>query len=266
MTPPTPSRKALLPRIAACLTASLMLTAMASAAPRTLAQIQTAGTLRLATEAAFPPFNFYQQKVLAGFEVDLGNALGKALNLKVEWVVQPFDGLLIGLNQGRYDAVMASHAITPERQKAVDFLNPHYCSTVNIVAKKGGPLTRGALAGKTVGTQIGTAQIPILQAIPKIGGVKTFPNDPAVLTALQSGRVDAWSSNGPVVAYMLKQTGQQKNILIGETISNERNAGAVARNNTALRAALNTTLTRLMSDGTYLKISQQWFGQDIRCK
>ncbi|EYB69241.1 amino acid ABC transporter periplasmic amino acid-binding protein [Deinococcus phoenicis] len=248
------------------LTLALALSATASATPRTLDQIKASGTLKLGTEGAFPPFNFYQGKTLTGFEVDLGNALGKALGLKVEWVVQPFDGLLIALNQGRFDAVVASHAITPERQKAVTFLNPHYCSTVNIVARKGGPLSRQALAGKTVGTQIGTAQIPILQAIPGIKDVRTFPNDQTVLSALQAGRVDAWSSNGPVVAYMLKQTGQGGKILIGEAISRERNAGAVAKGNTALQGALNAALTRVQADGTYAKLSQKWFGQDIRCQ
>lgn len=252
-------------RFALALSTLLALTA-AQAAPRTLDQIKASGTLRLATEGAFPPFNFYEGQKLTGFEVDLGNAVGKALGLKVEWVVQPFDTLLIGLGQGRYDAVMASHAITPERQKAVDFLSPHYCSTVNIVAKKGGPLTRAALSGKTVGTQIGTSQIPILRAIPGIKDVKTFPNDQTVLSALQAGRLDAWSSNGPVVAYMLKQTGQQSSILIGEAISHERNASAVAKGNKALHDALEGTLKKLLADGTYARLSQHWFGQDIRCK
>lgn len=253
-------------RVPVLLTLAVALLSTASAAPRTLDQIRASGTLKLGTEGAFPPFNFYQQKNLVGFEVDLGNALAKEMGLKPEWVVQPFDGLLIALNQGRFDAVLASHAITPERQKAVTFLSPHYCSAVNIVAKKGGPLTRKALAGRTVGTQIGTAQIPILRAIPGIKDVRTFPNDQTVLSALQSGRVDAWSSNGPVVAYMLKQTGQQGKILIGEAISNERNAGGVAKGNTALQGALNTALARLQADGTYARLSQKWFGQDIRCK
>ncbi|CAM3543975.1 Amino acid ABC transporter, periplasmic amino acid-binding protein [Deinococcus saxicola] len=248
------------------LSAALLLSVTALAAPRTLEQVKSSGTLKLGTEAAFPPFNFYEGKALMGFEVDLGNALGKALGLKVEWVVQPFDNLLITLNQGRFDAVMASHAITPVRQKAVDFLPPHYCSTVNIVAKVGGPLTKQMLAGKTVGTQVGTAQIPVLNAIPGIREVRTYPNDQTVLSALQAGRVDAWSSNGPVVAYMLKKTGQTGKILIGEAISDERNAGAVAKGNTALDDALSGALAGLLKDGTYAKISDRWFGQDIRCK
>lgn len=249
----------------ALLLALLTLTS-AQAATRTLEQVKASGTIKIGTEGAFPPFNGFEGKKLVGFEIDLGNAIGKAMGLKVEWVVQPFDTLLIGLNGGRYDAVIASHAITPERQKAVDFLPPHYCSTVNIVAKKGGPLTKAALAGKTVGTQVGTAQIPILKAIPGVKDVKTYPTDSAILAALQSGRLDAWSSNGPVVAYMLKQSGQQGKIIIGETISNEQNAGAVAKGNKALHDALQDALKKVMNDGTYAKISQQWFGTDIRCK
>ncbi|GGL82084.1 amino acid ABC transporter substrate-binding protein [Deinococcus aerolatus] len=253
-------------RVVPLLSAALLLSATALAAPRTLDQITASGTLRLGTEAAFPPFNFYEGKALMGFEVDLGNALGQALGLKVEWVVQPFDNLLISLNQGRFDAVVASHAITPARQKAVDFLPPHYCSAVNIVARAGGPLTRQALAGKTVGTQVGTAQIPVLKAIPGIRDVRTYPNDQAVLAALQSGRVDAWTSNGPVVAYMLKTTGQTGKFLIGQAISNERNAGAVARGNAALHGAMSGALVNLLEDGTYARLSDKWFGQDIRCK
>lgn len=238
----------------------------AIAAPRTLEQIRTSGTLRIATEGAFPPFNYFEQKNLVGFEYDLGNAIAQAMGLKASWSSLAFDSLLISLNDGRYDYVIASHAITPERQKAVDFVNPHYCSTVNIVAKNGGPLDRKALAGKTVGAQVGTAQLPILRAIPGIKNVLTFPNDQVALSALQSGRIDAWSSNGPVVAYMLKATNQQNAIKIGEVISNERNASAVAKGNTALHDAINTALAKVMKNGTYAKLSDKWFGTDIRCK
>jgi polar amino acid transport system substrate-binding protein len=244
----------------------LLLLSSATAAPRTLDQIRASGTLRLGTEGAFPPFNFYEKKNLVGFEIDLGTALAAQLKLKPAWVVQPFDGLLIALNQGRFDAVIASHAITPERQKAVDFLKPHYCSTVNIVAKVGGPLSRQALGGKSVGVQVGTAQIPILKAVAGIGAVKTYPNDQVALSSLQAGRIDAWSSNGPVVAYMLKQTGLQGRVQIGEVISNERNAMAVSKGNTALLGALDAALATVQANGTYAKISQQWFGRDIRCK
>ncbi len=243
-----------------------LLSSFAFAAPRTADQIKASGTLKLATEGAFPPFNFYEGKVLKGFEIDLGEAIAKAAGLKVEWTVQPFDTLLIGLNQGRYDAVIASHAITPERQKAVDFLSPHYCSTVNLVAKKGGPVTEAAMKGKSVAVQVGTSQISRLKAIAGIGEIKTFPSDQANMQALMSGRTDAWASNGPVLAYMIKQTKLQNQLVMGPALSVERNGIAVAKGNKALQVQLDAALKKVLNDGTYLKLSKQWFGQDIRCK
>ena len=96
------------------LLATTALTGMASA--RTWDAVRQSGTIKIATEGAFPPFNYFEGKKLTGFEVDLGTAIGKALGVKVEWVTQPFDNLLIGLNQDRYDFVIASHGVTPERQ------------------------------------------------------------------------------------------------------------------------------------------------------
>ena len=137
----------------------LSLTALAllgsTAQARTWADIQKSGTIKIATEGAFPPFNLMKGKTPTGFEVELAEVLAKQLGLKVQWTIQPFDSLLIGLNQDRYDFVIASHGITPERQKAVDFSNPHYCTGGAIVTRPGGPLTAKALSGKSVAVQVG---------------------------------------------------------------------------------------------------------------
>jgi polar amino acid transport system substrate-binding protein len=82
-------------------------------------------TLRMATEGVAPPFNFYQGQELTGFEVELAGEMAKRAGLKSEWQTLPFESLLLGLDRDHYDAVVASHAITEEREKAVDFLDPH---------------------------------------------------------------------------------------------------------------------------------------------
>ena len=146
-----------------------------SAQARTWDAIKQSGTIKIATEGAFPPFNFFKGKTLTGFEVDLGTAIGKGLGLKVEWVTQPFDNLLIGLNQDRYDFVIASHGVTPERQKAVDFANPHYCTGGAIVSKVGGPKTVADLKGRSVAVQVGTTYLENVQKVSGIGKVSTFP-------------------------------------------------------------------------------------------
>ena len=88
----------------------------------TLKDIRQTGVLHLATEANYPPFNYYDKgKTLTGFGVELGNAIARTMGLKPKWTAIVFDSLLIGLDQNKYDVVIASHGITPERQKAVNF-------------------------------------------------------------------------------------------------------------------------------------------------
>ena len=117
---------------------------------RDLATIKAAGTIVIGTEGAYPPMNFFKGKDLTGFEIDLTNAIAKNLGLKTEWKVLSFDALLPALGQGRFDMVAASHTITPERAKAVDFLEPEYCTDGVWVTKAGGPKTIAELAGKNV--------------------------------------------------------------------------------------------------------------------
>src|SRR4051812_971065 len=88
--------------------------AAAVTSPALASMPQPGGILKLATEGQFKPFNYYEKKVLKGFEVELGTALAKNLELKADWRTFPFDSLLIGLNEHKYDVVIASHGITPE--------------------------------------------------------------------------------------------------------------------------------------------------------
>lgn len=242
------------------LTALALLASTAQA--RTWDEIKKAGTIKIATEGAFPPFNVLTGKVLSGFEVDLANALAAQLGLKVEWVTAPFDGLLIGLQQNRYDFVIASHGITPERQKAVDFTDPHYCTGGAIVSKVGGPKTAADLKGKIVAVQVGTTYLSNVQ---KLAGVKTlvYPKDTDAQTALMTGRAAAWVGDKFTGLDLIKA---QKGLQQGDLLFKEQIAMAVKKGNTSLTKELNAALAKAENNGTYAKISGKYFGQDIRCK
>ncbi|SMB93060.1 ABC transporter substrate-binding protein [Deinococcus hopiensis] len=241
------------------------LTLLASAAQaRTWDDIKKSGTIKIATEGAFPPFNILKGKELTGFEVELANALAKQMGLKVQWVTQPFDNLLIGLNQDRYDFVIASHGITPERQKAVDFSNPHYCTGGAIVTKPGGPMTAAALKGKKVAVQVGTTYLENVRKVPGVGDVKTFPKDTDAQAALMAGRTDAWVGDKFTGLDLVKA--QKGKVVQGDLLFKERIAMAVKKGNASLLKELNSQLAKAMSNGTYAKISTGYFGQDIRCK
>ncbi|ULH15330.1 ABC transporter substrate-binding protein [Deinococcus sp. KNUC1210] len=246
--------------IALCTLAALGSLAQA----RTWDQIKASGTIKIATEGAFPPFNYFEGKKLTGFEVDLGTAIGKQLGLKVEWITQPFDNLLIGLNQDRYDFVIASHGITPERQKAVDFSNPHYCTGGAIVSKIGGPKTVADLKGKTVAVQVGTTYLENVQKVAGVGSVKTFPKDTDAQAALMAGRVDVWVGDKFSALDVVKA--QSGKLQLGSLLFQERIAMAVKKGNSSLLKELNSSLATELSNGTYAKLSNQYFKMDIRCK
>ncbi|ADV67556.1 ABC transporter substrate-binding protein [Deinococcus maricopensis] len=231
---------------------------------RTWDQIKSSGTIKIATEGAFKPFNYFEGKTLTGFEVELGNAIAKQLGMKVQWVTQPFDGLLIGLNQDRYDFVIASHGITPERQKAVDFSAPHYCTGGLIVSKTGGPKTAKDLSGKIVAVQVGTTYLDNVKKVAGVKSVKTYPKDTDAQQAIMMGRADAWVSDKFLAIDAIKANPGK--LQQGDLLFQERIGMAVKKGNASLLKELNTTLQKLQGNGTYAKISGKYFGQDIRCK
>jgi len=240
------------------------LTLLTTAQARTWAEIKQSGTIKIATEGAFPPFNVMKGKEPSGFEVELANALAKQLGLKVQWVIQPFDNLLIGLGQDRYDFVIASHGITPERQKAVDFTNPHYCTGGAVVTKPGGPMNAAALKGKTVAVQVGTTYLENVRKVPGVKDVKTFPKDTDAQAALMAGRVDAWVGDKFTGLDLVRA--QKGKVVQGSLLFNEKIGMAVKKGNASLLKELNAALAKAMSDGTYAKLSGKYFGTDVRCK
>jgi polar amino acid transport system substrate-binding protein len=251
-------------KLSRILLAAMVLFAAASARARTLEEIKKDGKIVMATEGAFPPFNLFKGPTLAGFEVDIGEALAKKLGVKVEWRALSFDALLAGLRQDRWDLVIASFGITPERSRAVTFTDPHYCSGGIVVAKDPSIRTAKDLAGKVVAVQTGSTYLENVQKLPGIKEVKNFPKDTDARSALVNGRVDAWVTD-KFVAKAALETDPGAGLKAGDFVFVERIASAVKKGNTSLQEAVNKALTELMADGTYAAISKKWLNEDIRC-
>jgi len=232
---------------------------------RTFEEIQKEGKIIVATEGAFPPFNFFKGPKLTGFEVELAEALVKKMGLQQEWRALSFDALLAGLRQDRWDMVIASFAITPERSKAVSFTSPHYCSGGVIVAKDPAIRTVKDLAGKVVAVQTGTTYLENVAKLPGVKEVKNFPKDTDARSALVAGRVDAWVTD-KFVAKTALETAPEAGLHIGDFVFVEKIATAVKKGNASVAQAIDKALAELMADGTYEAISKKYMGEDIRCR
>jgi len=232
---------------------------------RPIEAIKKSGKIIVATEGQFSPFNFYQGAKLTGFEVDVAEALAAKMGVKVEWKTIGFDALLTGLQQDRWDMVIASHGITEERAKAVTFAEPHYCSGGVIVAKDPAIKTAKDLGGKVVAVQVGTTYLENVKKVAGVKEVKTFPQDTQSRAALQTGKVDAWVTD-KFLALTATKEDAKFGFKLGEFLFVERIAPAVSKGNTGLAGEINKAMAAIMADGSYAKISTQWFKEDIRCK
>lgn len=231
---------------------------------RTFPEIKQSGKILIGTEGAFPPFNFFDdQNQLKGFDIDIGNAIAKQLGLQPEWKAHAWDTMLIALNQGRFDFVIASHTITPERSKAVDFSKPYYCTGNVIVSKPGGPQKPEDLKGKVIGAQLGTTFEEFAKQFgPK--ELKTYQTNPDAVQDLMLGRIDAWVTDQFTALEAVKS--RDLNLHISGLLNKEEIGMAVAKGNSLLLAAINQALDEIQANGVYEQISMKWFGKDIRCK
>jgi polar amino acid transport system substrate-binding protein len=252
-------------RLIRFLFATLLASLVAGASARTIDEVRSGGVMQLATEGQFAPFNYFKGTQLTGFEVELAELVVRKMGLKFEWRAMGFDALLTGLSQNRWDMVIASHAITDERAKAVSFASPHYCSGGVIVARD--PAIRSArdLAGKTIAVQTGTTYLDNARKVAGIKEVKNFPQDSDARAALATGRVDAWVTDRFMAIESLKAA-PAAGLKVGEFLFVERIAAAFAKGNLTLVAAWNKSLADALADGSYSALAKKYFGEDVRCK
>ncbi|WP_205954409.1 arginine ABC transporter substrate-binding protein [Pantoea stewartii] len=224
-----------------------------------------AETIRIATEASYPPFEFVDaNNKIQGFDVDLANALCKEMDATCTFTNQSFDSLIPSLKFRRFDAVMAGMDITPEREKQVLFSKPYYDNSAIFVAQKGKVASVDALKGKRVGVQNGTTHQKYLAD--KHSDITVVPYDSyqnAVLD-LKNGRIDAVFGDSAVVNEWLKQNANLAPV--GEKVTDKAYFGtglgiAVRQGNTELQGKFNTALDKIKSNGTYKTIYNKWFQQ-----
>lgn len=224
-----------------------------------------AQTIRFATEASYPPFEFVDaDNKIQGFDVDLANALCREIGAECTFSNQAFDSLIPSLKFRRFDAVMAGMDITPEREKQVLFTNPYYDNSALFVVQKGKVASIDALKGKRVGVQNGTTHQKYLSE--KQADIQLVPYDSyqnAILD-LKNGRIDAVFGDTAVVNEWLKQNPNLA--ALGEKVTDKSYFGtglgiAVRQGNTDLQGKFNAALDKVKADGTYKTIYSKWFQQ-----
>jgi polar amino acid transport system substrate-binding protein len=239
------------------------------------AGFKSKGTLTIATDASYAPNEFTAQGSgdIIGMDVDLGTAIGQTLGLKTKFVNASFDGILAGIQAGRYDLGMSSFTDTKEREQTVDFVTYFSAGTSTMVTKCNPKNIKTVtdLCGKTVGAEQGTTQLDQLSKSDVDGSVvkqcqsagkpapiaKGFPKQTDVNSALQAGRIDAYLADSPVVDYALAQTGGVFT-KVGGDLDTAPYGIAVPKDGGTLKNAVQAAVQKLMDEGTYKQILAHW--------
>lgn len=227
--------------------------------------VKARGELRVAMSGQYPPFNYTDAaNQLVGFDVDIATEVAKRLELRPRFMTLRWDGILAGLTAGRYDLIIGSMAITPERRQAVDFSEPYYTSGAQVFARPDSQVARsGSLAGAVLGVNLGTTYESAVRQLATIKDVRTYGGIAEILLDLANRRLDAFVTDR-LVGLHARQVHGGSFEPVGGLLYEETIAVAMAKDQPALRAAVDGALHDLNADGTYARLSLAWFGRDIR--
>jgi len=218
--------------------------------------------LKVGSDIAYAPFEFMDTDGKAvGFDIELMTAIGADMGYTVEFETAPFDGLLMALDAGNYDAVISSMTITEERAKSVTFSDPYFLATQLIGVKEGSDIKGSAdLKGHKVGVQLSTTGQFAMENM----GVDTIKYDttPDALNDLMNGGVDAVVADSPVVLWFIKQNPDAKVQSVQGDFEKEYYGIAMKKGNTELADKVNASLKKLKDNGTYNDIYKKWFTVD----
>lgn len=218
--------------------------------------------LKIATEAAYPPFNdTAPDGKIVGFDVDVINAICDQINAKCDIVAQDWEGLIPGLNAKKYDAIIAGMSITPERLAQVDFTDPYFSNTIVWLSKTDGSFDPNHIKNTILGGQRSTTGAAFITE--KYDGkdgnsVQLYDTYMNAYLDLKAGRNAAVMAEKVSAAEWLKQ-GQEGFGLIGEEIDNNDNLGIAVRKGDPLKDEFNAALAKLKESGKLAELEKTNF-------
>jgi polar amino acid transport system substrate-binding protein len=230
--------------------------------------IASDGTLTVGTDATYAPNEFLAEDgtTIEGFDIDLFDAVAAKLGLEAEYTSAPFDNIIPSVQSGKYEIGVSSFTINAERMQVVDMVS-YYSAGTSWAVKAGNPagVTPDEACGTRVGVQRGTVQVEDITARseqcqadgePAIT-IDQFQGQDQVTAAVVSGKVDAELADSPIIAYAIKQTGDQLE-QVGEIYDAAPYGYVVRQDQGQFADALSGAVNALIEDGTYQDVLDEW--------
>ena len=225
------------------------------------------GVLTMATNAYFPPYEYYEGDEIVGIDAEIAKAIADKLGLTLEIEDMEFDSIITAVQGGKADMGLAGMTVTDERKENVNFSDSYATGVQVVIVKEGSEIaTPDDLAnGKKIGVQMGTTGDIYASDTPEKGGygeenVEKYNKGADAVMALLQDKVDAVIiDNEPAKSFVASNEGLK---ILDTEYANEDYAAAISKDNGALQTAINDALAELKEDGTIQGILDKYIAAE----
>lgn len=216
-----------------------------------------ADTLTMATNASFPPYEYWDGDQMVGIDVEIAEAVCAEMGYELDKLDMDFNAIINAVTSGKADFGMAGMTVTEERQQSVAFSISYATGVQSIIVKEGSPITSYddlAAEGATykVGVQMATTGHIYAEDEFGVERVVLFDNGNDATMALKNGKVDCVIiDNEPAKAYVAANEGL---VILDSAYAVEDYAACFAKDNTELVEKFNAALQTLIDNGTVAEI------------
>ncbi len=244
---------------------------IAAARADAMADAKKRGTLIIGMEAAYVPYEYFQDGKIIGYDCDIAAVLCDKLGVKPQFVDTAWAGIIPALYAGKFDCIISGMTITAARAQKVLFSMP-YADASNAVLVRAGDssiTTAADLSGKTVGVQLGSAAAVIIQTYaaqlkaegkPGYAGVKQYDHYPEAYEDLVNKRTDGVVNSISSLMVVMRDAPGQFKIVPGISSIKAYFGMAFRQQDGSLRDFANTVLAGMKSDGSLDTLQKKWFG------
>ena len=219
------------------------------------------GVLTMATNAEFPPYEYYEGDTIVGIDAEVAALIAEKLGLELEIADIDFNAIVPGVQTGKYDMGMAGMTVSEDRLKNVNFTTS-YAKGIQVVIVKtdSGIASVDDLAGKKIGVQEATTGDIYASGDFGDENVVKYANGALAVEGLKSGKVDCVIiDNEPAKAYVAANEGLK---ILETTYADEDYAICVSKENDELKEAIDNALKELIADGSLQKIVDKYIPAD----
>ena len=229
-------------------------------------KVKQAGVVRIGTANDTPPMNYIDDSgTWTGFDVELGDEIGKRLGVKVERVAVNNKTRIAFLANGQIDMAISNISRTVSREEQVDFVDPPYLWTAKVFyAKKGRFKSLAELGGKRIGVNQGSnaftaAPAELAKHSKAAPQMLAFQKNAEVFLALKQGKIDVFTQDSPIIAAVAGSKGVYYEAVGGGYSPGLYSIG-VPQNDSKWRHKVSMALQTMIKDGSYERLYQSWFG------